>query len=369
MDLQLHLLFDYDGVLVRQRDFAGQVGQKYGVSATAIRSFFKDYLKNCLKGDGDLIDLLAANLEKIGWQGTANRLFDALYREGQIFNDALLSFIRNDLSDRYSCHLATNQEAHRWKIIKEESFVQQLFEEAFCSCDLGAVKPDISFFQEIFTRLQKVNHSLKKEEIIFIDDLWENVAAAETFGLQGHLFEQAAPFELFVQHLLAGNTFPTIRQDDFSLVKMKFSHADGYSDLLSEPGSYHFLTESGPVDQKGALAKISRNRKAFDTGRSIYWSMVDQDQRFLGFIAVHNYHLEQVAVSFGIHPSDRRKGLASRLISTLLHWDGLKGKSVEMATHQENQASYQLLFKMRFSYQGLKTTAFGQRHIFTYQSG
>lgn len=148
------------------------------------------------------------------------------------------------------------------------------------------------------------------------------------------------------------------------LINMDISHAAGYSDILSEADTYQFLSESGPVDVEAARLKIQANQVSNDAGTSIYWSIVGSDQVFRGFLAIHGFQKEQVAISYGIHPAFRRKGIASAVLQAVLNWEGLAQKKVQLATHVENVASFHLLSRMDVQYQGIHETPFGKRHVF-----
>jgi RimJ/RimL family protein N-acetyltransferase len=143
------------------------------------------------------------------------------------------------------------------------------------------------------------------------------------------------------------------------------AHAKKYSDILSEEGTFHFLTESGPVTEIQARKKISLNSKSYESGKSVYWSLLGVEGQFFGFIAVHNLQGERVFISYGIHPSQRRKGYGSEGLKTVLNWDFLKGKEIEMAVHKENEPSFRMLSKMDLDYLGVRKTVNGDRHVFT----
>ncbi len=364
MNSNYHILFDYDGVITQKTDFAKHASSKHGVDENEIRLFFKENLKNCLIGKNDIINTLSKYLNKIGWDGTAKQLFHILYLEEHHYNEELVEFIKTSLANSYHCHIATNQDIHRLNIIKEEAFIKHHFHHVFCSCEFGVAKPNSDYFKKIHSFLQTKDSNLKKEQLIFIDDLHENIESAENYDIQSHLFEDTQKLKLFINNVIDGNSFPALKSGNISLIKMKFSHSNGYSDILSDPNTYHFLTESGPIDEQKALNKITRNRNSFDTGNSIYWSITNNNNDFMGFVAIHNFHQHNTVLSFGVHPSFRRQGIASKTINIILNWDGLKGKSVELATHLENHASFNLLSKMNLLYKGLNDTKFGQRHVF-----
>ena len=159
--------------------------------------------------------------------------------------------------------------------------------------------------------------------------------------------------------------FPTIKNEIINLIEMEISHSKYYSEILSEKTTYRFLTEKGPVNINAARKKIVLNKKSFQLGKSIYWSIISTDDKFIGYISIHNFKEDKVFISYGIHPSERRKGYATIALNSILNWNGIKGKKVELAVHKENIASYQMLKKMKLKYIGVKETKYGDRHIFS----
>ena len=157
---------------------------------------------------------------------------------------------------------------------------------------------------------------------------------------------------------------PILTDELIALHPMRMEHAAGYSAVLSDPGSHHFLTDSGPVDLTAARIKIEANHRKMEAGQAIYWSILNQANEFLGFVALHQPMQPKAFMSYGIHPDARRKGFASRAVSLVWEWEGLKGKSIEMATHLDNEVSFAFLSKLAVEYKGIQQTDFGERHVF-----
>ncbi|MEM1352432.1 MAG: HAD-IA family hydrolase [Pseudomonadota bacterium] len=59
------------------------------------------------------------------------------------------------------------------------------FDRDFISGHLGVTKPD----PDIYARVEETS-GLKGPELLFADDRHDNIAAAQTFGWQTHLFEE-----------------------------------------------------------------------------------------------------------------------------------------------------------------------------------
>ena len=168
--------------------------------------------------------------------------------------------------------------------------------------------------------------------------------------------------------LIDGNpsegAFPSLHAPELMLNAMNKRDAQAYSDILSHPSTWHYLTESGPVSLEAAEAKIERNHRYAEEGKAFYWAIRNHAQVFLGYIAAFHLGEGRAAISYGIHPNFRRKGYASKALGLILDWDGLAKKELELATHLDNEASFHLLKKMGLNYEGILERPQGKRHVF-----
>lgn len=73
-------------------------------------------------------------------------------------------------------YLATNQQDVRRDVMRER--YAGVFDGSFYSCELGAAKPERTFFHRALTQL-----SLRADAVVFIDDSPHNIAAARDVGL------------------------------------------------------------------------------------------------------------------------------------------------------------------------------------------
>ena len=99
------------------------------------------------------------------------------------------------LREKYKLFLLSNtNEMHYQKINSDLGFqIENLFDQAYFSFMEGKRKPDI----ELFSRVVQSSR-LEAQEIIFMDDLKMNPAAAKTLGLQTLLYETNYPLSEFV---------------------------------------------------------------------------------------------------------------------------------------------------------------------------
>jgi len=75
--------------------------------------------------------------------------------------------------------LGTNQQAYRANYMRNELNYSEVFDEVFCSCDLGCRKPSAAFFRSILDKLD-----LEPNQVLLIDDDAKNITAAESTGLR-----------------------------------------------------------------------------------------------------------------------------------------------------------------------------------------
>lgn len=73
-----------------------------------------------------------------------------------------------------------------------------LFEQVFVSSELGTLKPDTEIFQALLRGL-----AVQADEVIFIDNLEQNVRGAESIGISSHLFTGAKDLRTYLEALVA----------------------------------------------------------------------------------------------------------------------------------------------------------------------
>lgn len=200
--MNYHFLFDYDGVLIQKWDYAQVMADKYGIEVQKIRQFFSQYLQKCLRGEIDMLEVLEKHLPEFGWAGTTRSFFEALYLEEVSPNVELIRFIREKLLGHFLCHIATNQDYHRYTAIAQSSLAKELFAHVFSSSELGIAKPSVGYFSKMYIHLQEHHPGISKKQIIFVDDLKENVASARQFGFESHVYQTQDAFENFVIRLI-----------------------------------------------------------------------------------------------------------------------------------------------------------------------
>lgn len=182
------LLWDCDGVLQHGR-FDWRTRLDGAVRPGFARRVFEAELP-ALRGERPLRDVLEELLHVEGRDGrhVPVSVEDLLAIWEQFDLDpeavAVLTAVR-ELG--VPCLLATNQQDHRVRHMREVRGYDDLVDGSYYSSELGAMKPDPAFFEHILQDL-----ALPGERVGFVDDVPANVEAARGVGIRAVLHDPAS---------------------------------------------------------------------------------------------------------------------------------------------------------------------------------
>ena len=133
-------------------------------------------------------------------------IFDGRYSKEKIL-DAWNAIIVDDNTEivplvqkvqkKYTTAILSNTSESHWEKAMRISPLIRSFPHAFTSFQLGAMKPDCVVYEKVCTSLNVQPH-----EILFIDDLKENVDSAIAAGVKGVVFRGATDIELQLKNYL-----------------------------------------------------------------------------------------------------------------------------------------------------------------------
>jgi putative hydrolase of the HAD superfamily len=122
-------------------------------------------------------------------------IFDCRFPREQIlesFNDIIVEdnpqiipFVEQ-VRSRYRLAVLSNTCECHWDKVEQISSVITLFPDLFTSFELGVMKPDRSIYQHVCTAL-----NVAPQDILFIDDLPENVEGAKSIGMKGIMYRNS----------------------------------------------------------------------------------------------------------------------------------------------------------------------------------
>ncbi len=181
------LLWDCDGVLQHGRaDWRTRLDGQ-------VRPGFADRVFEAelpaLRGERSLREVLEDLLEHESARGHVPVTVEDLLRIWEQFDldpeaVAVLTAVREH---GVRCLLATNQQDHRVRHMREVRGYDALVDGSYYSSEIGAMKPDPAFFEHILEDL-----GLRADRVGFVDDLVANVEAARSVGIRGVLHDPAS---------------------------------------------------------------------------------------------------------------------------------------------------------------------------------
>lgn len=160
-------------------------------------------------------------------------------------------------------------------------------------------------------------------------------------------------------------TLAELNTDRLVLRPMAPSDAAGYAELLSDPDTHPFITESGPVPESEIPDRIRSNREASEAGRHLCWS-IEADGEFVGYVALHDADGPVAALSYAVRRRWRRRGVAHEALEAICRacLDDATERALVARTHVDSEASVRLLLALGFRDCGTVETQFGPRRHF-----
>jgi HAD superfamily hydrolase (TIGR01509 family) len=181
------VLFDADGVIQNWTGdaLAVRVKRILGFLPDPFEAFLQEIVaaeQPAIAGQADLLQSLEPVLSKWGAAGTAAELAPAWWYAVDA-DPAVLALIGKLRQQGIFCALATNQHRLRADYMRQALAYDSVFDRSFYSCELSCAKPDVRYFQAILASLP-----FAPEQVLFIDDLAKNVAAARSVGIEAAQF-------------------------------------------------------------------------------------------------------------------------------------------------------------------------------------
>lgn len=182
-------LFDADGVLiVPQKLFSHRYAEKYGLDPDSFQYFFGGDFSDAVLGKADLKDLIRKNNDIWHWDDDPQKLLNMWFEAENQVDEELLAFIKQQREGGLPVYIATIQEKHRAKYLREVMF-PGLFDGIFVSSEIGYMKKDPEYWAAVLGRLALDIPGVKPDQVIFFDDSQDSVDGANQAGLAAHLYE------------------------------------------------------------------------------------------------------------------------------------------------------------------------------------
>jgi putative hydrolase of the HAD superfamily len=177
------LMIDVDGVLVHGRPSDGRpamadLQQDLGLDLEVLRrEFFIPHFGEVITGRRPIEPILAETLARIAPHLTAQQLMDYWFANDARLDARLLDDLAALRATGIRMFLATNQEHQRAAYLMNNLGLSAYVEDAIYSAHVGHRKPEPAFYAHA-THVAGV----APQDIVFLDDILENIEAAQAFG-------------------------------------------------------------------------------------------------------------------------------------------------------------------------------------------
>jgi putative hydrolase of the HAD superfamily len=177
------LMVDVDGVLVHGRPqdglpFGTFLERDLGISIEKLRQeFFGKYWVDIVTGKVPMRPVLEKVLSEIAPTVRVDALIRYWFDHDSRLDPILLSDLQEQKRRGAKIYLATNQEHERAAYLMEELGLKNVADGIFYSAALGCRKPSAEFYRQVTEQA-----GVPSETIFFVDDMAENIEAAQAFG-------------------------------------------------------------------------------------------------------------------------------------------------------------------------------------------
>ncbi len=128
-------------------------------------------------GKADLKTELPRFLKDWGWPHSLEDFIARWFEADSEINTEMVDLANRVRRRGIECYVASTQEQHRASYLENQMGFSDLFDRLFFSCRLGCQKPEPRFYEVVSSEVGR-----EPGELLFFDDLSENVMAAREAG-------------------------------------------------------------------------------------------------------------------------------------------------------------------------------------------
>ncbi len=152
--------------------------------------------------------------------------------------------------------------------------------------------------------------------------------------------------------------FQSLSTKRLDLIRVTESHVNDFYTILSDSR----VTQYYGIDPLTSLEEASQIIHSFDQTfsmkRGIRWGMIDRSTgRFIGTVGLNNWspYAKKAELGFELHPDFWRRGYVSEAVQEVIRFSfkELALHRLGAVTFLENEASYRLLEKLGFTFEGV----------------
>jgi len=138
-----------------------------------IKKYYKPYFSGILSEEKFWLGILEDLKISANWKELKKILLDFYFPQKGVFE--LIEKLRKN---GYKTYLLSDQTNDWWPILDQRYGISNYFDKVFISSEVGFNKPEKEFYEFVLK-----DTKIKPDEILFIDDLKENLGPAEELGM------------------------------------------------------------------------------------------------------------------------------------------------------------------------------------------
>ncbi|KAL1662218.1 HAD-like domain-containing protein [Schizophyllum commune] len=117
-------------------------------------------------------------------------------RDSLTSRQSMVTLIRDLKRDGRRVYAMSNISAPDWEVLRTKSTDWDIFDRVFTSAAAGERKPDLAFFKHLISQT-----GVDPTRVAFVDDKFDNVLAARSFGMQGVVYDDFTNVERTLHNL------------------------------------------------------------------------------------------------------------------------------------------------------------------------
>lgn len=192
------VLFDLDGVMIKDPIFSTVYAAEFGLTPEAMLPFLSGVFQKCTTGEADLKKEIVPFLEAWKWTKSVDELIAYWMTHHQNVDTMMVELVKQIRARGITVALSTNQEKYRTDYVWNTLGFKNYFDKKFISYEFGCRKPQTQFYTNILKQLPDI----EPDQILFIDDSMNCIKGAESLGFKTYYFTDPLAFEKQIPTLL-----------------------------------------------------------------------------------------------------------------------------------------------------------------------
>ncbi len=197
------VIFDLNGVFLKSEHLSKRFENKYGIPENKFIPVLDEVMKVARKpGCNDSFNLWKLHLRRWGLNIKKNEFFKFWFL-GESIVAELIEYVKDLRSRNIKVFILSNNFKERTQYYRK--YFKEIFknvDNSYFSWETGYLKPDKKAYLNILKK-----NNLNKDEVIYFDDLQNNVELAKSIGINSYKFEGFEKTKNIIENHLKSHIF------------------------------------------------------------------------------------------------------------------------------------------------------------------